>query len=219
MFPNVIRYSDRLIKATEETFIMVGVSAVISIILGLLLGILVVVTAKGNIYENKPLNEGLSKFINAVRSIPFVILIALILPFTKLVVGTSIGIKGAIVPMIIGITPFIARQIEQALLEVDKGIVEAALSMGFSKIYIIRRVILREAKPAIVRGIIICIISLINLSAMAGSVGGGGLGDFAIRYGYSQYMTDITVVTVLILLVFVFVVQSIGTLIVRKMQH
>lgn len=219
MFPNVIRYSDRLIKATEETFIMVGVSAIISIILGLLLGILVVVTAKGNIYENKPLNEALSKFINAVRSIPFVILIALILPFTKLVVGTSIGIKGAIVPMIIGITPFIARQIEQALLEVDKGIIEAALSMGFSKIYIIRRVILKEAKPAIVRGIIICIISLINLSAMAGSVGGGGLGDFAIRYGYSQYMTDITVVTVLILLIFVFVVQAIGTLIVRKMQH
>lgn len=219
LLPNVVKYFDMLVKSTRDTLIMVGISEIISIIFGIILGTILVVTSQGKLYENKHVNGLLGKLINVGRSIPFVIIIALILPFTRFVVGTTIGIPGAIVPMVIGITPFIARQIEQALIEVDNGVIEAAQAMGFSKIYIICRVMFREAMPGIIRALIICTISLINLSAMAGTVGGGGLGDFAIRYGYSQYMTDITVVTVIILLIFVFIVQGIGNLIVKRITH
>lgn len=219
LFPNVIKYHTKLLDSTVDTLIMVIVSAVIAIILGIILGIMLVITSKNKLYENIKFNNILGKIINAFRSIPFVIIITLILPFTKFVVGTSIGVKGAIVPMIIGSTPFIARQIEQALFEVDNGVIEAARAMGMSKIYIIYRVLIREGMPGIIRALIISIISLINLSAMAGTVGGGGLGDFAIRYGYSQYMTDITIVTVLILLIFVTAVQGTGNLILKKITH
>lgn len=219
LFPNVIKYSDKLIQSTIDTLVMVSVSAIIAIILGLILGVMLVVTSKGKLYENSKINSILGKVINIFRSIPFVIIITLFLPFTKFIVGTSIGIKGAVVPMIAGIVPFIARQIEQALAEVDNGVVEAARSMGMSRFYIVHRVLIREGMPGIVRALVISIISLINLSAMAGTVGGGGLGDFAIRYGYAQYMTDITIVTVIILLIFVSIVQGAGNLYIKHITH
>ena len=217
--PNVVEWDNELLQATVETLIMVFIAGVISIAMGVLLGIALVVTGKGHLYENKSIHDVLEKIINTIRSIPFIILLALLVPFTRLVVGTSIGVSGAIVPIIIGITPFIARQIEQALSEVDQGMIEAAEAMGFSRPEIIRSVMLREALPGIIRALVICIINLVGLSAMAGTVGGGGLGDFAIRYGYEQYMLDITVITVLILLLLVNAVQEIGNWYVRKITH
>jgi len=219
IMPNVVEHYEDLIQATGETLIMVFIAGIISLTLGTILGIALVVTNEGHLYENKIINSILGKIVNVIRSIPFVILLALLVTFTKFIVGTSIGIKGAIVPMIIGITPFISRQIEQSIVEVDKGVIEAALSMGLKKHVIIFSVLLREAMPGIIRALVICIINLIGLSAMAGTVGGGGLGDFAIRYGYARYMLDITVVTVLILLIFVNVVQGIGNIVVRRISH
>jgi len=219
IMPNVMeRYSD-LLLATGETLIMVLIAGIISVILGALLGIALVVTGTGQLYENKTVNNFLGKIINTVRSVPFIILLALLVPFTRLIVSTSIGLKGALVPMIVGITPFISRQIEQAIIEVDKGVIEAAQAMGLSKPQIIVRVMLREAMPGIIRALVICIINLIGLSAMAGTVGGGGLGDFAIRYGYTQYMQDITVVTVLILLLLVNSIQGLGNYVIGKLSH
>jgi D-methionine transport system permease protein len=217
--PNVVKYQQKLLDSAIDTLIMVAISSIISIIIGTILGIMLVVTAEGKLYENTKINNLLGKFINVFRSIPFVIIITLILPFTKFIVGTSIGVKGAIVPMIVGIVPFIARQIEQALFEVDNGVIEAARAMGMSKLYIIYRVLIKEGMPGIIRALVISIISLINLSAMAGTVGGGGLGDFAVRYGYAQYMTDITLVTVTILLILVAIVQGVGNILIKRMRH
>ena len=219
LMPNVIEHGGELLQATCDTLVMVLISGVISVLLGLVLGVLLVVSSPGGLYENGPVCSVAGKVINTLRSIPFVILLALILPFTRLIVGTSIGIPGAIVPMIVGITPFIARQVEQALAEVDRGVIEAAQSMGVPKPAIVIRVMLREALPGIVRALMICMISLIGLSAMAGTVGGGGLGDFAIRYGYAQFMQDITVVTTVILLLIVNLLQGIGNRAVRKFTH
>lgn len=219
IMPNVVEHYEDLIQATGETLIMVSVAGIIALTLGAILGIALVVTSDGHLYENKIVSSILGKVINTMRSIPFVILLALLVTFTKFVVGTSIGIKGAIVPMIVGITPFISRQIEQSIVEVDKGVIEAAIAMGLSKFVIIYSVLLREAMPGIIRALVICIINLIGLSAMAGTVGGGGLGDFAIRYGYARYMIDITVVTVLILLIFVNVIQGVGNMLVKKISH
>lgn len=219
LFPNLIKFFDRFLSAIGATLIMVGVSAVISIVIGTLLGILLVVTAKGKLYENLPFNNIAGKLINILRAIPFVILITLLLPVTKFIVGTSIGVKGAIVPLVIGNLGFTARLVEQGLAEVDNGIIEAARSMGLSKPYIIWHILLKEGTPGLARGYVMSIVNLINTSAMAGTVGGGGLGDFAIRYGYTQYMQDITIVTVVLLLLFVMLVQAAGDLIVRKSLH
>ncbi|MDR3230572.1 MAG: ABC transporter permease [Synergistaceae bacterium] len=198
---------------------MVGISGSFSLFFGLLTGIVLVVTAQGGLYENKWGNSVVSKVINAFRSIPFVILIAFMVPFTRLVAGTSIGLRGAVPPLVVGIVPFISRVVEQALYEVDKGVIEAARAMGISKPYIIVHILIREALPGIVRALVISFISLIGLSAMAGAVGGGGIGSFAIRYGYARYMTDITIVTVLILLLIVNALQGLGNIAARKMTH
>lgn len=219
LIPNVVRYHESLVKATADTLIMVAVSSVIALILGSIVGILIVITQKGHILENPGLNNVICRIVDLVRSMPFVILITLFLPITRLIVGTSIGVKGATVPMILAIIPFVARQIEQAITEVNPGVIEAAESMGLSKRVIIFRIMLKEARAGVIRAVIISIISLLNLSAMAGTVGGGGLGDFAIRYGYGQYMTDITIVTVLILLVLVTIVQGGGALLIKKITH
>lgn len=219
LLPNVAEHGGELLKATGDTFVMVAISGAVSVLLGLVFGVVLVVTSPGSLYENRAVNSVAGKIINTLRSIPFVILLALILPFTRFVVGTSIGIRGAVVPMIVGITPFIARQVEQALAEVDRGVIEAAQAMGVPKPAIIARVMLREALPGIVRALMISMISLIGLSAMAGTVGGGGLGDFAIRYGYAQFMQDITLVTTVILLLIVNFLQGIGNWAVRKFTH
>ncbi|MDA3730963.1 ABC transporter permease [Niameybacter massiliensis] len=217
--PNVIEYFPELVKAFNETLITVGLSGLIATLIGLPLGILLLITSPKHILENKTLYSILSKTINIFRSIPFVILIAAIVPFTRFVVGTTIGIKGALVPLVVGVAPFIARQVEVALHKVDHGVLEAARAMGSTPLEIIFKVIIPEGLPNIIHAVTISLISLIGFSAMAGTVGGGGLGDFAIRYGYNFFKTDIMVVTVIILLLLVTLIQSLGDFIAHKFTH
>ncbi|MBO6205462.1 MAG: ABC transporter permease [Lachnospiraceae bacterium] len=219
LLPNVFEYAEDMYKAFGETLIMVLISGSIGLLAGLLLGIILVITADGGLYENKPLHKILETVINIFRSIPFVILVALLVSFTRALVGTSIGIKGAIVPMVVGIVPFISRLIEQALLEVDNGVIEAAKAMGISKSYIVFHILIPEARPGLIRSFVTATISLIGLSAMAGTVGGGGIGSFAVRYGYSRYMNDITFVTVVILILGVNIIQSLGNRVAIKISH
>lgn len=219
LIPNVLNNQAELVKCINETLVMVSISGAISLFFGILLGVFLVVTKEGNILENIMLNNIFDKAINTFRSIPFIILLAALIPLTRFIVGTAIGTKGAIVPLVFGTVPFLARQIETALLEVDRGVIEAAQAMGSGPWEIIFRIYLRESMAGIIRGIIITFISLIGLSAMAGSIGGGGLGDFAIRYGYQRFQNDITFVTIIILLLFVSLVQSIGNILIKKISH
>ncbi len=217
--PNVLNNQAALFRAIRETLVMVSVSGIISLVFGILLGVILVVTKKGNILENITINSIFDKVVNTFRSIPFIILLAALIPLTRIIVGTGIGTKGAIVPLIFGTVPFFARQIETALFEVDKGVIEAAQAMGSGPFDIIFRVYLRESLPGIIRGVTITFVSLIGLSAMAGSIGGGGLGDFAIRYGYQRNMIDITYVTIIIILILVSIGQGLGNLLIKKIKH
>ncbi|MBZ9622281.1 ABC transporter permease [Clostridium sp. FP2] len=217
--PNVVGLFPDMIKALWETIGMVSISGFISTLIGIPLGIILVVTRPDNILENSAIYNVVGKSINIFRAIPFVILLAAIIPFTRLVVGTTIGMKGALVPLVIGSIPFVARQIESALLDIDKGVIEAAQAMGSSSFEIIYRVLLKEGLPGIVYALTITTVSLIGFSAVAGTVGGGGLGDFAIRYGYQYFKTDIMVATILILLVLVTSIQSFGEFILKKLSH
>ena len=219
LLPNAIEKTPEIFKATGETLLMILVAGSISFITGLIIGVILVITRKGDILENKYIYYLLEKIINVTRAIPFIILLAAVIPLTRAITGTAIGIKGAFVPLVLGTIPFFARQIESALSEVDKGIIEAAESMGSSPIEIIFKVYLKESIPNIVRATSITFISLIGLTTMAGSVGGGGLGDLAIRYGYQRYQVDITFVTVIILLLFVNIIQGAGNIIIRKTTH
>ncbi len=218
IIPNVVKTFPEMTKAFFQTLQMVGISALWSAAFGVFFGVVLVVTAPGGIMENKLVNSVLDKLINVFRSIPFVILIALLLPLTRLVMGTSIGTKGAIFPLVIGTIPFFSRQIHSALCEVDKGVVEAAQAMGSGPWEIVVRVYLREGLGGMIRGATITSINLIALSAMAGCVGGGGLGDYAIRYGFQRFQTDVTIVTVIILLILVTLIQSVGNLLTRRLQ-
>ena len=219
LLPNVITKLPEIYKATGETLLMIAVAGLISFFIGIILGVILVVTGKGNILENKPIYYVLEKIINITRSIPFIILLAAAIPLTRAIVGTAIGTKGSYVPLVLGTIPFFARQIENALSEIDKGVIEAAQAMGSSPFEIIFRVYLKESIPSIVRATTITFVSLVGLTAMAGSVGGGGLGDLAIRYGYQRYQVDITYVTVIILLVFVNIIQGAGNIIIKKTTH
>lgn len=207
-----------LLKSLWETTYMVTVSGVISALLGIPLGIILVTTDKGHILENTPFNKVLGVIINATRSTPFIILMVAIIPLTRLIVGTSIGTNAAIVPLCIAAIPFVARIVESALKEVDYGVIEAAQAMGASPMEIIRKVLLPEAMPAIILGITLTIISLIGYSAMAGAIGGGGLGDLAIRYGYQRFRADIMLITVIILIGQVQIVQSTGDYLARRLN-
>lgn len=217
--PNLVDYWDFFTQSIVETVEMVFISLAFVIVFGILLGIVLAVVQDGGLYENKTLNWIIPKIVNVIRSIPFIIFLAMIIPLTRLIVGTAIGVPGAIVPMVLAIVPFVGRQIELALLEVDPGVIEMGRSMGFSKAYIIVRIMLREAQGGIIRSIVLSAISLTSFSAMAGVVGGGGLGDFAIRYGYSQMLTDITWACVIVLLVFVFMIQWVGNLLLKHLTH
>lgn len=219
LLPNVVNLYPEMINALFETIYMVFISGVISTLIGFPIGVTLVVTRKGSILENVVINNVIGKIINIFRSIPFIILLAAIMPITKFIVGTTIGTEGALVPLVFGSTPFVARQIETVLLDVDKGVIEAAQSMGSSPLEIIYRVMLPEGLGGIIYAITITTVSLIGLSAMAGTVGGGGLGDFAIRYGYQYFQTDVMIVTVIILLILVNIVQSIGDLLLRKLNN
>lgn len=218
IIPNVVKTFPEMTKAFFQTLEMVGVSALWSAAFGVFFGVVLVVTAPGGIMENRLINSVLDKLINVFRSIPFVILIALLLPLTRMVMGTSIGTRGAIFPLVIGTIPFFSRQIHSALCEVDKGVIEAAQAMGSGPWEIVVRVYLREGLGGMIRGATITIINLIALSAMAGCVGGGGLGDYAIRYGFQRFQTDVTIVTVIILLILVTIIQSVGNLLTSRLQ-
>lgn len=219
IMPNVISLFPDLVKAFKDTVLMVLISGFIATLLGVPLGVTLTVTREDNLLENRLINSLLGKVINTFRSIPFVILLTAIIPITRFLVGTTIGLKGAIVPLVFASTPFVARQIESALLDVDKGVIEAAKAMGSSPFEIIYRVLLVEALPGIVYGLTITTVSLIGFSAVAGTVGAGGLGDFAIRYGYQYFRTDIMIVTTIILLIIVSVVQHLGDYLLKRLYH
>lgn len=207
-----------LIDACIETFYMVGISSLISALAGIPLGVILTVTDRGHILENKWLNHILGSIVNATRSTPFIILMVAIIPVTRLLVGTSIGTTAAIVPLTISAIPFIARIIESSLREVDPGVIEAAQSMGATPLDIICKVLLPEAMPSIVLGLTLAIVSLIGCSAMAGALGGGGLGDLAIRYGYQRFRGDIMLATVVILIIQVQLVQTLGNQLSTKLN-
>ncbi len=217
--PNVMGRLPDFWQAIGDTLLMVVWSGVISFVLGLALGVVVTVTRPGGILENRVVYQLLDKLINFIRSIPFIILLTAVMPLSRLIMGTAIYVRGAIVPLVFGTVPFFTRQVESALAQVDKGLVEAALAMGSSPLEIVFRVYLRESVAAIARGTTITLISLIGLTAMAGVVGAGGLGDFAIRYGHDRNMTDVTYVTVLVVFLLVSLIQFIGGRIVKKNTH
>lgn len=204
---------DLLIKATLETLYMVSISTLFTVLFGLPLGIVLVVTTEGHILAHKAVNKALSYVVNMARSLPFIILMIFIIPFTRLIVGTSIGTNAAIVPLVVAAIPFFARIVESALHEVDGGVVEAAIAMGASPLQIILRVLLPEALPSLILGTTITIINLLGYSAMAGAVGGGGIGDLAIRYGYHRFNTEIMMATILLLIALVQGLQTTGNLI------
>jgi len=219
LFPNLVDKLPEFYDSFVQTLFMTGFSGVISLVLGLFIGITLTVTKKGGILENAVLSSVLDKTVNIFRTIPFIILLALLIPLTRMIAGTAIGTKGAIVPLIFGTVPFFARQVETALAELDKGLIEAALSMGSSPIEIIRRVYLKESLPGLIRAVTITAISLIGLTAMAGAVGGGGLGDFAIRYGHQRNQTDVTLATVIVLILLVSFLQSLSNWILSRISH
>jgi len=207
-----------LAKALGETVYMVAVSMAIATLLGVPLGVLLHTTGKGQILEAAVFNKTIGAIVNAVRSIPFIILMVAIIPLTRLLVGSAIGTTAAMVPLVIASVPFIGRQVETSLKEVPYGLVEAAQSMGASPAQIIFRVLLPESMPGIVAQLTTVIISLVGESAMAGAIGGGGLGDLAIRYGYQRFRPDVMLATVVILIVLVQLVQFAGNTLAKKLD-
>ena len=217
--PNVSEIWDEVLQSTWETLYMTLVAGLIAGILGVILGVILVVTEDGGILESRHLYNVLDKLVNIFRSLPLIILIALIVPLTRLVVGTSIGTTASIVPLVVATVPFYARQIQNALVEVDAGVIEAAQSMGASPWEIIFRVYLKEGLPGIIRVSSVTIINLIGLTAMAGAIGGGGLGNLAITRGYNRFQNDVTLVATIIILIIVFISQAIGNALVKKVSH
>jgi D-methionine transport system permease protein len=209
----------RLIAAsTGETLYMVAVSALIATLFGLPLGVFLATSAKGELFAAPWVNRVLGVIVNATRSTPFIILVVAIIPFTRLIAGTSIGTNAAIVPLTIAATPFIARLIEGAIREVDQGLIEAARAFGATPLQIVLKVLIPEALPGIVLGLTLAIVSLLGFSAMVGAVGGGGLGDLGIRYGYQRFMPEMMLAVVVVLIVLVQAVQSIGDRLARRLN-
>lgn len=207
---------DIILPAFNETVYMVFFSSLFSIIIGLVIGIVLYATDKGNILENSYINKIVGTIVNIGRSVPFVIMMIAVFPLSKFIVGTSIGSTASIVPLTVAAAPFVARVIETSLKELDKGIIEASISMGASETQIITKVMLPETAPSIIAGITITIINIIGYSAMAGTIGGGGLGDVAVRYGYERFRTDILIISVIIMVVMVQVIQCIGNFFANK---
>lgn len=206
-------------QSLYETLFMVGISGGLGAIIGIPLGILLYVTSKGSFLSMPRFNAIIGSIINALRSIPFIILLVAIIPLTRLIVGTTIGTAATIVPLTFAVAPFIARIVEQSLREVDAGLIEAAQSMGATNLQIIWKVLLPEALPGIISGLTISIIALIGYSAMAGAVGGGGLGDLGIRYGYQRFMPEVMWTVVLVLIILVQGIQMLGDYLVKRLSH
>ncbi|WP_050527389.1 methionine ABC transporter permease [Pseudorhodobacter aquimaris] len=207
-----------LIDATWQTLYMVAASTVLGTVLGLPLGVFLATSQRGELLSRPWVNKVLGLVVNATRSVPFIILVVAIIPFTRMIAGTSIGTTAAIVPLTLAAIPFIARLIENAIREVDSGLIEAARAMGATPMQIIRKVLIPEALPSITLGLTLAVVSLIGYSAMVGAVGGEGLGDLGIRYGYQRFMPDVMAVVVVILVVLVQLVQSIGEWIAAKVD-
>ena len=210
---------DLFIKSFLETVLMVGVSGVVGSLVGVPLGILLHLTDRNGVLPALTLNRTVGIIVNAVRSTPFIILLVAIIPLTRFFVGTSIGTAAAIVPLTIAAAPFVARLGETALREVDRGLVEAAQAMGATTWQIVYKVLVPEAFPGIIAGLTITLVSLVGYSAMAGAVGGGGLGDLGIRYGYQRFLPEVMLLVVFILIVFVQLVQTMGDILVRRLSH
>ena len=208
-----------LLDASIETAQMVGLSIVIAILLGLPLALLLHMTSDGPLGANRPINLVAGGIVNAIRSVPFIILVVAIVPFTRLIAGTSIGTLAATVPLAIAATAFIARLFQTAFRDVDPGLVEAAQAMGATRAQIIRGVLLREAAPGLVAAVTVTLVSLVGYSAMAGAVGGGGLGDLGIRFGYQRFMPAVMVTVVVILVIVVQLLQSLGDALVRRLNR
>ncbi len=208
-----------LLTGTWETIIMTFVSGFFSFVIGLPLGVLLYVTRKGQIRENLVLNSILAAIVNIFRAIPFIILIVWMIPFTRMLVGTSIGVSAALVPLSIGAAPFVARMIENSLLEVPGGLIEASRAMGATPFQIVRKVLLPEALPSIVNCASITLITLVGYSAMGGAVGAGGLGQIGYQYGYVGYDMEIMNVVLILLVILVFVIQYIGNFISKRFDH
>jgi len=210
---------DLMVEAFLQTLAMVGVSALIAVALGLPLALLLNVTGPGGLTPRPWLNRPLGVLVNAARSTPFIILMVAIVPFTRLVAGTSIGTEAAIVPLALAATAFLARLFENALREVDPGVIEAARAMGASRWQIMWKVLVPEALPGLIAAVTVALVSLVGFSAMAGAVGGGGLGDLGIRFGYQRFMPEVMLTVVLVLILFVQGLQSLGDWLVRRTSH
>lgn len=210
---------DLFITSFWETLVMVGISGAVGALLGIPLGVALRLTDRGGVLEHLAFNRIVGTLVNAVRSTPFIILLVAIIPFTRFITGSSIGTAAAVVPLTIAAAPFIARLVEASLREVDHGRVEAAQAMGATVPQIVFKVLLPEALPGIVAGLTITLVSLTGYSAMAGAIGGGGLGDLGIRYGYQRFLPEVMVAVVLLLIVFVQAVQSLGDWLVRRIGH
>jgi len=206
-------------RASRDTLLMLVGSMVLTVLLGIPLGVLLYLSGKGRLAANPLVNGLLSLIVNILRSVPFIILLIVMIPVTLLLVGTSLGVAGAIPPLVVGAAPFYARLVETALREVDKGVVEATQAMGGSTLQIVTRALLPEAMPGIIAGATVTAIALVSYTAMAGAVGAGGLGDLAIRFGYQRFQTDVMVVTVVLLLLLVQILQMLGDRFVASVSH
>lgn len=213
------QYGELLLQGTWDTIVMTLVSTVFAYVIGIPLGVAVILTdPKKGLLPHRALNAVLGWIINIGRSIPFIILLVAIIPFTRLIVGTSLGVPGAIVPLVVSAAPFVGRMVEQSLAEVDASLIEAAQSFGATVWQIVVKVYLWESLPSLIRGFSITLITLLGYSAMAGTVGAGGLGDIAIRYGYQRYMVDMMVATIIILIIVVQIIQSVCDFSARKID-
>ncbi len=210
---------ERLWQGLLDTLMMVGASSLAALLLGLPLAVILVITDRNNLFANPLLNRLLGWVVNLFRSVPFLILMVALIPFTRLVVGTSYGVWAAVVPLTLAATPFFARIAEVSLREVDKGLVEAAQAMGFHRRHIIWHVLLAEARPGIVSGFTITLVTMINASAMAGAIGAGGLGDIAYRYGYQRFDSQVMLTVIIVLVALVTVLQLWGDRLSRHLNH
>ena len=216
---NFAQMSQLLLEGTLDTLYMTLASTLIAYLIGIPLGVILVVTRKDGICPAPKTNAVLGTIVNIMRSVPFLILLIVLIPFTRFVVGTSIGATATVVPLIVGAAPFIARMVESSLLEVDAGVVEAAQAMGASPWQIVTKVLLKEAVPSLITGAAIALTTILGYSAMAGAVGGGGLGDLAIKYGYHRYQTDVLLLTLVILIALVQIIQALGNGLAKKIDH
>lgn len=208
-----------ILEATLDTLIMLGVSSMFTLIFGLPLGVLLFLTGKRQLLEQPRFYSVLSLVVNVLRSVPFIILLIVMMPLTEIIVGSSLGVTGAIPPLVVGATPFFARLVETALREVDRGIIEATQAMGATTRQIVTGALIPEALPGIIAGMTVTTIALVSYTAMSGVIGGGGLGDLAVRYGYQRFQDDVMVITVVLLVVLVQLLQMFGDRLVLRFSH